>query len=124
MFRRAVNRTLTMAASLGLARRAAVTVFDGDADAFTEKVKQGAVIVDFYTDWCGPCKAAAPKFEALSEKHPSVTFMKTNVDEAQDIAASLNIRSIPTFIAFKDGKVVGHCEGAQMDEVEKLIKQL
>jgi thioredoxin 1 len=65
--------------------------------------------IDFFADWCGPCKVISPVLVNLSKKHsvPGVLqFVKVNVDEAQDIAAAYGIRAMPTFMFFKDGKQV------------------
>jgi thioredoxin 1 len=63
-----------------------------------------SVFVDFYADWCGPCKMAAPVVEALSEEYPEVKFVKVNVDDLPEIAGQYGIMSIPTMIAFKNGE--------------------
>ncbi|KAK5174424.1 uncharacterized protein LTR77_001504 [Saxophila tyrrhenica] len=68
------------------------------------------VAVDFYADWCGPCKTIAPVYANLSKKHsaPGVLgFAKVNVDHAQDIARQYRVSAMPTFMFFKDGKQVG-----------------
>ncbi|KAI0381158.1 thioredoxin domain-containing protein [Hypomontagnella monticulosa] len=67
------------------------------------------VAVDFFADWCGPCKAIAPRYEALAQQHsaPNVlAFAKVNVDQAQDIARQYGITAMPTFMFFKEGKQV------------------
>ncbi|KAF2098597.1 thioredoxin-like protein [Rhizodiscina lignyota] len=67
------------------------------------------VAVDFFADWCGPCKVIAPVYANLAKKHgiPGVlAFAKVNVDEAQDIAATYGVSAMPTFMFFKDGKQV------------------
>ncbi len=75
--------------------------------------QKGVVLVDFYADWCGPCKATEPIIEELSESMKDVTFVKVNVDENQEIAGKYSIFSIPTFLIFKDGQVKNQFVGAQ-----------
>jgi len=64
-----------------------------------------SVFVDFYADWCGPCKMVGPIVEELSADYPDVTFVKVNVDNTPDIAEMYGIMSIPTMIAFKNGEI-------------------
>ena len=64
------------------------------------------VLVDFWADWCGPCKQFAPTFEASSEEHPDVVHAKVDTEAEQGIAAAANIRSIPTIMAFREGILV------------------
>jgi thioredoxin 1 len=75
-------------------------------DNFKEAIKQGVNLVDFYADWCGPCKMIAPFVEEVSEEVKDVNFHKLNIDEAQDIAAEYGVMSIPTLIVFKDGQPI------------------
>lgn len=63
------------------------------------------VIVDFWADWCGPCKRLSPAVEELSKETSSVKIGKVNVDEQPELASKFQVMSIPTLIAFKDGKV-------------------
>ena len=69
-------------------------------------------LVDFWAQWCGPCKAMHPIFEALSESHPDIAFARANVDECPDVAARLSISSIPTFVMFRSGAPVSRVAGA------------
>ncbi len=70
---------------------------------FKEEIKEGVVVVDFFADWCGPCKMLSPIMESLSEEMNNVNFIKVNVDECGDIAREYRIMNIPTVIMFKDG---------------------
>ena len=60
------------------------------------------VIIDFWAPWCGPCKSFAPTYEAVSEKHEDVVFAKVNTEDEQELAASFQIRSIPTLMIFRE----------------------
>lgn len=62
------------------------------------------VVVDFWAEWCGPCKQIAPALEEISEANQNVTIAKVNIDENPDLAAQYGVRSIPTLIAFKNGE--------------------
>lgn len=77
-----------------------------NAQEFDKIVKEGgAVLVDFYADWCGPCKMMAPVLEQVaSENGDKCKFFKVNIDEEGPLAVTLGIMSIPTLILFKDGK--------------------
>ena len=71
------------------------------------------VVVDFWAEWCGPCKAIGPSLEEISdEMGDKVKIAKVNIDENQDIAAKYGIRSIPTMLMFKDGEVISTKVGA------------
>jgi thioredoxin 2 len=71
------------------------------------------VVVDFWADWCGPCKMMAPHYEKVAgEVEPGVRFLKVDTEAAPDLAARYQIRAIPTLIAFKGGKVVAQQPGA------------
>ena len=73
-------------------------------------------IVDFYADWCGPCKMMAPIFEEAAERYADKVFCKVNVDEAGDIAAEYGVMSIPMFMIFKDGQPVKKQLGAMSED--------
>ena len=82
-----------------------------------------SVLVDFYADWCGPCKMAGPVVEALAGIHTGVKFVKVNVDNNPDIAQRYGIMSIPTMIAFKNGEQVATSLGFRpQEELEEIVK--
>ena len=91
-----------------------MSVLNVTKDNFEEiKNSEKVVLLDFYADWCGPCKMMAPVVEQLAEDYAGkVKIGKLNVDESSDIAGRFRVMSIPTFILFKDGKPAGMMMGA------------
>ena len=74
---------------------------------FNETIENNdTVIVDFWAPWCGPCRMFAPTFEAVSENYPNVVFAKLNTEDQQELAASFNIRSIPTLMVFREKVII------------------
>lgn len=82
-----------------------------DAD-FASKTSNGLVLIDFYADWCGPCRMLAPILEKVADRLTGkATVLKVNTDEASQTASSLRITSIPTMIIYKNGKEVARHVG-------------
>lgn len=92
---------------------------------FTQEVLQSElpVLVDFYADWCGPCKMLSPVISQLAEEYAgTIKVVKVNVDQAPTLASSFGISSIPTLLYFRDGKVKGTSVG--MSRKEDLERKL
>ncbi|MBQ2889938.1 MAG: thioredoxin [Clostridia bacterium] len=71
----------------------------------------GTCLVDFYADWCGPCKMVSPIVDEIADERTDITVGKINVDESSALAMKYNVMSIPTLIVFKDGKEFDHIIG-------------
>jgi len=83
------------------------------------------VIVDFWAEWCGPCKMFAPTFEAISEKHPEIVFGKVDTEVEQSLAAAAGIQSIPTLMIFRDSILLFSQPGAlPPSALEDLVGQV
>lgn len=110
------------------------------AENFKDTIeKDGITILDFWAEWCGPCKRFGPIFERASDQHPEVTFGKVDTEANQELSAALQIQSIPTIMFFRDGvllervsgligegeikDLIGKAEGLDMDAVRKQIAE-
>jgi thioredoxin 1 len=72
----------------------------------------GKVLVDFWAEWCGPCRMIGPVLEEMSGDHQDITFLKLNVDEAPAVAQQFNVMNIPTILAFEGGELKQRVVGA------------
>jgi len=81
------------------------------------------VFIDFWAEWCGPCKRFGPVFEAIAAKNPDIKFMKLNTEEQPELAAQFGVMSIPTVGVFKDKELIFLQPGALPEEVMEEIVQ-
>lgn len=98
-------------------------------DNFNDIVQNNAmVLVDFWADWCGPCKSFAPVFEATAAKNPDITFAKVDTQNQQALAGHFGIRSIPTLMIFRDQIIIfsqaGALPAAALDDIISKAKAL
>ena len=89
---------------------------------------EGITLVDWWAEWCGPCKQFGPVFEAASEQHSDVVFGKIDTEDQQELAAAAQITSIPTLMAFRDGILVfsqpGALPAAGLEQIITAVKDL
>ena len=82
------------------------------------------VVIDSFASWCGPCKVIAPFFESLSKSYPDIVFAKCDIDDAEDVARELNIRSIPSFFLIRNGVIVDTIVGADKNKLAEAVQNL
>lgn len=87
--------------------------------------KNQIVLLDFWADWCSPCKMFGPVFEKVASKNPDIVFGKVNTEMEEELSSAFNIRSIPTLMAFKDGVMLLNQAGSVPENsLEGLVKQI
>ena len=85
-----------------------MSVIHLNSENFDKEIKQyaGVALIDFYADWCGPCKMVSPVVDEIAASQSGYKICKVNVDEASDLAAAFSVMSIPTLVVMKNGEIV------------------
>jgi len=99
---------------------------DFNDDNFDQGIATGVVLIDFYADWCGPCRMLAPIIEELAqEMSGKITVAKVDTDQSVDVAARFEVTSIPTLILFKNGQVAKRVVGLKdLDALRKMVTDI
>tara|TARA_Y100001958_G_C21247117_1_gene578098 strand:- start:5321 stop:5635 length:315 start_codon:yes stop_codon:yes gene_type:complete len=96
-----------------------IEVMDNQFDMSTNKY----IFLFFTASWCGPCKSIKPKIEEIANKlvNPNLIFYKIDISENEELAEKMNVKSVPTFVLIKDGKIVKYFLGANINYVHELL---
>ncbi len=97
-----------------------------DDDNFDAGISQGVVLIDFYADWCGPCRMLAPVVEELAQEMAGkITVAKVDTDQSVNVAAKFEVTSIPTLILFKDGQIAKRVVGLKdLDSLRSMVSEV
>ena len=94
-------------------------------DTHDETVKDGIVLIDFWAEWCGPCRQFGPVFERVSEANPDATFAKVDTEDQPELAGRYGVTSIPTLVVYRDGiPVFGQPGALPQPALEDLLRQV
>ena len=96
-----------------------MAVISVTANNFTEVTGTGKILLDFYADWCAPCRRLSPRVERFSEEYPDIKVCKINIDSEMELAMKFGVMSIPTLVVLRDGNLVTKSVGEI--EYEKLV---
>ena len=91
--------------------------------ALMEESKASLVVIDFTASWCGPCQFIAPHYEDMAKEMPNITFVKIDVDEAEDLAAQCGVQAMPTFQFYKGGQKVDEFRGADVKSLRAMVEK-
>lgn len=97
-------------------------IVHGTDENFSELIKEGKVIVDFFATWCGPCKMLAPVLEEVAKEYPDIKFVKMDVDECPNVSKEYGIMSVPTLLKLENGELIDKKIGYQnIQELKRWI---
>lgn len=82
------------------------------------------IVIEFSATWCGPCKRIAPHFNQLAQNMKNIIFCKVDINDCEELAMEFNIKSVPTFIFIKDGKIIATLPKADMDALQNICNRL
>lgn len=91
---------------------------------YDEIPKTGAVVIDFYASWCSPCKKLTPEFSRLSNEYTTITFLKVDSDEAEELCKHFEVSALPTVIFIKNGDIISIIKGFSLDKMVSELKEL
>ena len=98
-------------------------IHDFDVNTLNEVIKEGIVVLDFYADWCGPCKMLGVELEAFAKENTDVKIYKINVDNNPEIARNYGVMTIPTLVLYKNGEIVNkHIGYFTCDDFKEWVK--
>ena len=90
-----------------------MSVIKVNKENYNDTVKSGKVLLDFYADWCGPCRMVAPILEEIAAERSDIIIGKINVDQERELAEQFGVVSIPTLVVLEDGEMINRVSGAR-----------
>ena len=90
-----------------------MSVIKVNKENYNDTVKSGRVLLDFYADWCGPCRMVAPILEEIAAERSDIIIGKINVDQERELAEQFRVVSIPTLVVLEDGEMINRVSGAR-----------